>query len=338
MKKILLFSCMLSIYFCQAQLIFQDDFVNLIAGQNLSGQNNWTNNSSNGGSGACTGILCQSTQPTLLTKSYLNYGTSSKGITLAPDMDGCGHLFTPVTLGNVYFGFVLSIFNSTVTSNDFFRVCSASGFTTTFRVVVKSAGGNAFYVGIGKGSTGTVVFTNSTYSYDQDHLLIFKYSISSGTSDDVVSAYIDPVYNQGEPANPAVSTASGTDQSSSIDRLIFRQNATGTPSGYAGLVSVAKTWATLTFNGLAANQETKNNFKIVAQKLNLGQLEIQSNIEGFSKIKIYNIQGILLDEKSIYLDSNSTTVSVNPITNSGFYFIEIESENGAHLSQKVVVN
>ena len=137
MKKsaiyVLLFLCNLG----YSQTIFQDNLNNYTVNTQLSGQGTWTNNSSIGGTGACTGALCVNAKVLTPGFNYLNYGTSTKSLQLLSDLDGCGTLFTPVTSGDVYVGFMINISSAATNPNDFFRVNNGSFTTTVFRVLSK---------------------------------------------------------------------------------------------------------------------------------------------------------------------------------------------------------
>ncbi|MEY2739764.1 MAG: hypothetical protein RL259_1673, partial [Bacteroidota bacterium] len=234
--------CILLLAFIKgySQTIFQDNLNNYTVNTQLSGQGTWTNNSSNGGTGACTGALCVNAKVLTPGFNYLNYGSSTKSLQLLSDTDGCGTLFTPVTSGDVYVGFMINVSSAATNPNDFFRVNNGSFTTTTFRVFVKTVSGNTYTLGISKGAPGNAtVYTTNVYSFNQDYLVILKYSQLAGAADDQLNLYVNPVMTNGVPTTPDATTNSGTDQSGNLDRLVFRQNTTvaTTPTGRAGLVS-----------------------------------------------------------------------------------------------------
>ena len=61
MKKLLLYFTMLTFGIGYSQNVFQDNLNAYTVNTQLSGQGTWTNNSSNGGTGSCTGALCKFT-------------------------------------------------------------------------------------------------------------------------------------------------------------------------------------------------------------------------------------------------------------------------------------
>ena len=335
MKTILLSILTLITASSFGQNIFKDNLSTYNTGVQLSGQGTWTNNSSNGGLGACAGAICSNANVLNQTVNYLNYGTSSKSFQLLQGTDGCGTLFPAVTTGDIYVAFILNI-SSTVTSpNDFFRVCSGSAFNTSFRLYAKDAGGATFTLGFAKGANATI-YGSALFNNNQDHLVVLKYSQFSGSNDDILSLFVDPVFLNGEPATPTLMTAAGTDQSGNIDRLAFRQGTTNTPTGWVGVVSVSKSWNTLV---LSNTSFTKEIFTITSNQAQNGVLNIKSNVYlNNVTLNIYDVQGRSIDTKKIPLNESLNDVTINPIKNAGVYIIEIISEDYQRFTQKIIVN
>jgi len=293
MKIILYYFTMLTIGIAYSQNVFHDNLNAYTVGSQLSGQGSWTNNSSIGGAGACTGALCLNSKVLSTGFNYLNYGTSNNSLQLQADTDGCGTLFTPVATGDLYVGLMINLSNASTSPNDFFRVNNNNAFMTTFRVYIKTTSANSFSIGISKGGSGNVVaYTNSTFGFNQDHLLILKYTQSTGVADDVLNLYVDPVMANGVPALADATTNSGTDQAGNVDRLVFRQNATAIPTGRAGLVSVALTWTGLIFPSLSAIAFEKDSFVITTNEAKSGTISIHSKINSPNvKLTIYDLNG-----------------------------------------------
>ncbi|WP_445452282.1 T9SS type A sorting domain-containing protein [Flavobacterium sp. 25HG05S-40] len=343
MKTKLLLTCLLSSYFLTAQNIFQESFSSYNSDAQLSGQGSWTNNSSlPGGLGTCVGALCANARVVDQVIGAVAYGSSPKAFSLTPNTDGCGRAFAPFTEnGNLYIGMVINITNAQSSPIDFFRVLSGGNFTTTFRMLVQPTGGSTFSIGIRKGDTSNpTVFTANSYNYGTDYLLIFKYTQASGVNDDTVTLYANADYLAGEAGNTVSATNfAGNDQSGNIDRMSFRQNAgpAGMPTGFVSLVSVAKSWETLTFN-LANNEFNKNTFSIVSNEATIGILNIKSGIAlDNATLSIYDIQGRKVVHKTTDLAESVNEISINPIRNAGVYILEIISENNQRFTQKIIV-
>ena len=344
MKQLLLLTTLLSFGISNSQNLFQDNFNSYTSGIDLSGQGTWTNNSSlPGGSGTASMSGPGATKVVDVGMSYLNYGTSLKSRDIKINSDACGRAFTAVNSGDTYFGMVLNLTAVQANNNsDFFRVMSGDNFFTSFRLYAVSSGGGISF-GIAKGANGNAItFTTSAYNLNTDHLLIFRYTQGTGASDDQVSLYVDPVYVDGLPASPTITTNIGNDQVNTVglDRLNFRHNWTnGMPTGGAGLVSVARTWAELTFQPLAINQFNKETFSISSSQATNGILNIKSSIiVENAKLKIYTIQGSLIENKTISLEENTNDITINPIQSAGVYIIEILSESNQRFTQKIVIN
>ena len=340
MKKTILLSALLCTFLVNSQTIFQENFATFITGANLSGQGTWSNNTANpGGMGACTGIACVGTRVQANSISYPNFGTSANSVEISGDRDATGRGFGAVESGDVYIAMVMNLtFASTTAAGDFFRVCSAGNFNTTFRLGVKNTGGGVQF-GVQKGGSGTWVFSPNTYAFNQNHLLIFKYSISAATtSDDILNVFINPNFANGESAaSVAISTNVGTDIAASIDRLSFRQNSTtNMPTGNAGLLSVAKTWATLGFAMANVAGFDKNIFAIFGNQTSKGILSVKSAIAAENAIvNIYNLNGALITSKKINIKADINDILISPLPTATPFIVEIVSEN-RRFSQKII--
>lgn len=340
MKTKLLLLVALSSFFAKAQNLFHDDFSSYMAGMDLHGQGPWTHNSSlPGGLGAAVGAIPNNADVIATPVSYLNYGTSSNSVALSADSDGCGVGFTAVTSGDLYVGFVLNLSNAQANNNsDFFRVMSANNLNTTFRLYATNAPG-AFFLGVSKGANGNQInFTPNALSYNQDHLIIIKYTQAAGANDDAISLYVDPVYANGEPGVPTISNNVGADQSGSIDRLAFRQNWTnGMPTGNAGLVSVATTWEGLGFIPLATHSFAVGEIIIDSKNAKSGRLTIESTlIINPAQMKIISLNGTLIDDRTIHLEKGANNISINPIATDGVFIVEITDNSGRQFVQKII--
>ena len=342
MKTKLILVALLATFGTNAQNIFQDDFSTYFSGVDLNNQGNWSNNSSNpGGLGAAIGAIPNNADVLATPVSYPDYGASVNSIKISPDSDGCGTEFPTVTSGDLYVGFILNLTNAQANNNsDFFRVMSGANFTTTFRLYATPAPG-AFFLGVSKGGNGNQInFTSNALGYNQDHLVIIKYTQAAGTNDDVISVFVDPIYANGEPSIPTITNNVGLDQCGNLDRLAFRQNWTnGMPTGNAGLVSVARTWADLTFIPLSTEQFNVNTIAISGNDAKNGQLSITSNVAmENASLKIIALNGAIIENKIITIEATQNSVNITPLNTSGIYIITLTSQNGKRFTQKISVN
>ncbi len=339
MKKLIILMLSFISTLAFSQNIFNDSFsaYNIA---DLTGQGTWSSNSTAPNIGMGITFGQPNAQVVAQTLSFTDYGLSSKAITTKPNSDSCVTAFTAFGATDVvYVGMVIKITAAQSAPEDFFRVMSnANNYNTTFRLLV-TPGGAGFNVGIKKGGTSNAtVFTTGGYAYNSSHLVILKYTQNAGTSDDELKVFVDPTYLGGEPATASALTISGVDQSGSIDRMVFRQNFnTGMPTGFISLVSVAKTWEDLTFIPLATKGFTKSTFNIVANNVSSGILSINStlNLDKVS-LNILDIQGRLIENKTISLSENSNEIVINPITNAGIYIVQI-ANNDYKIATKISV-
>ncbi|MBS1534402.1 MAG: T9SS type A sorting domain-containing protein [Bacteroidetes bacterium] len=322
------------------QNLFQDDFLMYTTGADLHNQGTWTHNSSlPGGLGAAIGAIPNNADVLSSAVSYQDYGISTNSVAISPDSDGVGTPFTAVTDGDVYVAFVLNLSAAQANNNsDFFRVMSGANLNTTFRLYAINTG-LSYNLAICKGANGNPLATSAlSYGYNQDHLVVIKYSQLAGANDDIVSLYVDPVYLNGEPVSPSAITNTGADQSGNIDRLVFRMNWTnGMPTGKAGLVSVAKTWEELTFIPLATEQFNSATFYVNALHAATGKIVIDAQTDvPQANLRIIGMNGQIVAQKTTALTTGSNELSINALS-TGVYMFEISQASGQRFVQKIMV-
>ena len=332
---------LMTVYVINGQNLFRDDMSAYTINQQLSGQGTWTNNSSNpGGLGvAITGDGGSNAKVLASGVVYPGYGTSANGMEIKPNGDGCGTSFTEVTNGDLYVAFVLNLSAAQVNNNsDFFRVMSGGNFNTTFRLYAINAG-FSFFLSTAKGANGNPLAQSTlSYDYNQNHLVVVKYSQLPGAGDDIVSVYIDPVFSNGEPAVASATTNTGADQAGNIDRMAYRQNWTnGMPTGKAGLVSVARTWADLSFIPLATNAFNINETVIDSENAKNGILKIASKAySGAASLQIYSIEGTLVETQTINISASGERININPLQSS-VYILKIVTDKNDVITKKIIV-
>ncbi len=353
-KKLPIFALM-AFGFANSQNIFRDDFSTYISNQVLSGQGLWTNNSTapNVGLGTClspgAGAVCTNAKILDQSMSFFNYGSSTKALEIAPIKDSVARPISPaINSGDFYVSFVLNLLSAPATSPvDFIRVnngANPGGFPSDvcFRMLVQQDG-FGYKIGIRKGATSnTTVFTSNSYNIGDNTLIILKYSHLPSTNDDLLNLYVNPDFAAGEPTTSTATTSSGSDQAGFIDRLAFRQlfnTVASFPTGFASLVSVARTWADLGFNPLATNQFENNNISVFANNATNGTLNINSNVAMNNvKLNIYTITGALIEKQNISLNANSNQIKINQLNQNSLYIAELIDENGNKYTKKITLN
>lgn len=324
-----------------AQNIFKDNFSSYTVNSPLNNQGGWTNNSQTFGLGACLGNPCGDATVKLNSLSYLGYGSTNKSIEINGFSDNPGKAILPtINNGTFYSAFVLNSTNAPQTdvALDLIRVANGTSLNISFRLLVQQSN-LGFKFGIKKGLVNSpLTLTSNTYNLEENILVIMKYTIVPGLNNNVYSLYVNPNYAAGEPITPTISTTSGNDADTNIDRIAFKlgQNES-ILNGNIGLVSVARTWADLGFGSLGNINFNNSTFKINKSQANQGIININSSIVlEKASLNIYDIQGRFLENKTISLIENSNEISINPISNSGIYIVEIITGDGK-ITQKIAI-
>lgn len=346
MKRKLLLIAILTFGFASAQNKFRDDFSAYTPNANFTGSGTWSNSTATGfpGTGGCAGTGCIPTKILGSPVAWTGYGSAVNSAELRPNSDGVGTFFTAVTTPDLYVGMVVNVTTSSTTAQDHFRVYNnASYFDTAFRMFFKQNGFD-FQVGIAKAGSGNpIIYAPNLLALGSDHLIILKFVQGPGTTDDVVSVYVDPNYAAGQPATPdatnnQLANVNFVDQSGNLRMMAFRQNGNANlPTGKTGLISVSTTWEGLGFLNLATSNFDKSILDINASHANIGLINIKSslNFEN-SYLNIYDMQGRVIETKNIDLKTDLSTIAINPITTSGIYILELVSGD-KKMTQKIVV-
>lgn len=323
------------------QNLFRDDFSTYNTGTDLHGQGAWTHNSSlPGGLGAAIGAIPNNADVIASPLSYPDYGSSPNAVVISSDSDGVGTSFTAFTGDDLFVGFVLNLSAAQANNNsDFFRVMSGNNLNTTFRLYAINTG-FSYNIAVAKGANGNPLATSAlSYNYNENHLVVIRYSQLPGTNDDIVSLYVDPVFIDGVPNATSAVTNTGLDQSGNIDRLAFRMNWTnGMPTGKAGLVSIAQSWQELAFSPLSTQQFASGDIAINTELALQGKLTIGSNHDlGELSMKIINMNGAVLDTRKILLQTGSNQIDMHPITAKGIYLLQLNTQSGSQFVRKIVI-
>lgn len=323
------------------QNLFQDNFSTYTTGVDLHGQGSWTHNSSlPGGLGAAIGAIPNNADVLASPLAYQDYGVSPNSVAISADSDGVGTAFTTVSEGDLYVGFVLNLSAAQANNNsDFFRVMSGGNLNTTFRLYAINTG-FSYSIAVAKGANGNPLATSAlSYGYNEDHLVIVKYSQLPGANDDIVSLYVDPAYIDGVPTAASAITNTGADQSGSIDRLSFRMNwSNGMPTGKAGLVSVARTWEDLSFGPLATKTFQEDNLVIDSHQAQSGMLIVKSDLDmGEVTLKMIALNGAVIQNQKVILQSGINRINIPSIVSQGLYLLQIRTDSGNELVRKIVI-
>ena len=237
MKKIFSFLMMMVLLFgtinAQSNFIWGDSF-EYVVGTTLT-DNGWTAHSA-GGTNAITvssGAL-----------EYLNYDPSGVGnkVTLTTSGEDINHPFPAnVTSGIVYAAFMVNV-TSAKNAGDYFAHFSNSSDNFFGRVFAKS-NGTGYQLGITK-STSNVVYADQTLDFGTTYLVVMKYEIVSGATNDIVSLFLNPIVGNSEPSTPAATVTEDSTDPANLAKFALRQgSASNAPELAFDGIRVATTWA-----------------------------------------------------------------------------------------------
>lgn len=168
------------------------------AGDSINGIHNWTLHSG-------------TTNPIRVVSPGLSYGTykskaTGNACSLFVTGEDVNRTFAAQSAGKVYSSFLVRVDSATATGDYFFHL-SASTLNTSFfvgRVYARKDASNNLQFGLAKASEGAT-YSSNTYAFKNTYLLVLKYKIGSGASDDTVSLFvIDGTVPGSEPVTPTI--------------------------------------------------------------------------------------------------------------------------------------
>jgi hypothetical protein len=214
-----------------------------------------TNNGWTAHSGAGTNPITVSS-PGLTYPGYLGSGIGN-AVTMTTSGEDVNRTYAAQTMGSVYGSLMVNISNASEAGDYFFHLGPvAIGTTFRARVFVRDDASGNLSFGISKASTPDIVWTAYSYAPNTTHLLVAKYTIVDGATNDTVSLFVNPALGGAEPA----ATVTGTDVSAtdiSPASFALRQGSTATsPTLTADGVRVVTAWADLSASCLTVTHLT----------------------------------------------------------------------------------
>ncbi|HPS63754.1 MAG TPA: hypothetical protein PLK82_11875, partial [Bacteroidales bacterium] len=182
---------------------------------------------------------------------YLSSGIGNETSLVATGID-VNRTFASQTSGSVYAGFLVNITSATTTGDYFYHFSTNPLVSSAFvgRLYVKKESSSSTNLAFGiSGSNTTINYTTYSYTPGQTYLIVVKYTIVFGTSNDVAALFINPVLGAAEPTPNATATNTGTDPAN-IGAVALRQGgATSGPVLKLDGIRVGLTWADVTGTG-----------------------------------------------------------------------------------------
>ncbi len=231
--------------------IYVEDF-DYSAGAQLTA-NGWTAHSA-GGTNPIT-----VTSPGLTLSGYPGSGVGN-AVTMTTSGEDDNHTFTVQTTGTVYAAFLVNASDAAVDAiGGYFFHLGPDPVSTTFRgrVFIKKDASNNIAFGFSKAATAdpNVAFTGFTYSLNTTYLVVVKYTIVDGASNDTCDLFVSTNVPGSEPT-PTLSALDNLTQSDISPGTVSLRQGTATthPTVQVDGIRVGTSWASVT-QGTAANTQ-----------------------------------------------------------------------------------
>ncbi len=183
--------------------------------------------------------------------SYAGYPANSglAAQTTGTSGEDVNRTFTAQTSGAVYASLLANL-SSAHANGDYFFHLAASPVSGDFkgRIFAQSNASNQVRFGVSRGGNNTTaIWTDYVYALDTTYLLVLKYQIVAGATNDVVSLWVNPTIGPSEPAANCISTDITAADAANIGGVALRQGNTTTPTPAAKYdgIRIANTWAQL---------------------------------------------------------------------------------------------
>ena len=220
-------------------------------------------------SGAGTNAII-TTAPGLV---YSGWPSSGNAASLTTSGEDAHRTFPARTAGSAYVGVLVNLSEATTDAiGGYFFHIGASPIGTTFRgrIFARKDGTNAVSFGFTKSSTSTAVdiaYTPFTYALNTTYLMIIKYTIVDGVTNDTASLFINPTLGGAEPAATLVATDIATTDINPGSFALRQGTAATHPTTRVDSIRVSSTWAELVTPAPAAavdfNGDGKTDFATV---------------------------------------------------------------------------
>jgi len=150
--------------------------------------------------------------------------------------------FTAQTSGTVYCAFLANV---TSTYSGYFFHLGPNPIETTFRgrVFMDGGSGSNFNFGLSKGSITATSTTGSPYTKGTTYLLVLKYEIVEGASNDIVSLFVFDSMPTEEPGTPTIGPLTDAGQSDINPGSVALRQYNASQGVVIDGIRIAKTWA-----------------------------------------------------------------------------------------------
>ena len=256
---------------------------------------------------------------------YQNYPSSDIGLSalLGNTGEDVNKTFTTVTSGSVFCAFLVQV--NAIANGYFLHLANSSIVSQRGRVFIDGTG-NSFNFGLSKGTGNTVYTTGSPYSTGSTYLIVLKYSIVEGASNDEVSLYIITGSIPG--TEPALATigpiTDGESDLNNVSAVALRQYNSKQKIIVDG-IRVATKWEDLV-GAVTGNEDLviKDNPEIYPVPVS-NELTV-CNIHNIKMLEIFDLTG----RKIISIKTEPTDTFKIPVNNltRGLYLLRVTTSEG----------
>ena len=254
--------------------------------------------------------------------SYTGYASSGIGnaASLTTSGQDVNKQYTDsVTSGSVYASFMVNV-TSAQTAGDYFLHLGVNP-TNTFdffaRTFVRLAANGNLAFGISKSSVNAsnpAVYSDSIYTVGTTYLLVVKYTLNAGATNDTVNLFINPVISGVEPS-PTLTAATTQTDAISLWTVNFRQgSSTNAANVIVDGIRVSTSWSDIvpvelvSFNASVTGTSVNLNWSTASEINNSGfEVERKSTNSNWQKLGFVNGNGTTTEKQTYsYTDRNLT--------------------------------
>jgi len=272
--------------------------------------------------------------------SYAGYYSSNIGLSAKVVLGGedVNKGITSQNSGSVYMAAMVNV-TAAFTGGDYFlhfsQTSGATAGTFFARIFAKKDASNNLAFGISKG--GTANYTGFTYSLNTTYLLVLKYTFVSGTLNDNVDLYINPIIGSPEPAATISYTDAASADPTALAGICIRQGSgTAAPTALIDGIRVATTWAEAvkapdTPPALSSTTPA-DNATDVAANATLSMTFSKNIVKGTGNITIKKVsddsavQTIDVTSGSVSVATTTATITPSPVLEKGVeYYVTVDA-------------
>lgn len=170
---------------------------------------------------------------------------SGNRISLANNGQDIYRTYTATTVSQ-YSSLVVNVSAAQANGDYFYALMASTSLTTGAKLYIRS-NGTGFSFGVLRGTGGTPEYETTVRSFGVNYLLVLKYEVIAGATNDAVKLFVNPSL-AAEPGAATVtySAATGTDMSSLSTVGLFQGIATDAPTLQLDGINVGTSWASVT--------------------------------------------------------------------------------------------